>query len=150
MAIETILLAVGFGDERRVDALVEAVTEVAEPTGASVVLVHVFEEDEFKDVSDDLKDRPDEDPLRPDQVARRLATVQNFVEAFEAAGIRPEIRGTVGDSGPTVVALAEEYEADRVVIGGRKRSPAGKAIFGSTAQQILLNAPCPVTFVRSE
>ena len=149
MAIDTILLAVGGSDERRLEQLVEAVAEVAEPTGASVVVAHVFDEEEFESVRRRLKDRPAEEPLGPDQVARRLSSVRGIVDAFEAAGIRPEVRGAVGDRGPTVVALAEEHGADRVVIGGRSRSPAGKAVFGSTAQEILLSSPCPVTFVRS-
>ena len=150
MAIETILLAVGSNDERRIEALVDAVAEVAGPTGASVVLAHVFDEEEFDAVSDELKDRPDEDRLEPDQVASRLTTIQDFLDAFEDAGIEPEVRGAVGERGSTVVSLAQRHGADRVIIGGRRRSPAGKAVFGSTAQEILLNAPCPVTFVRSE
>ena len=150
MAIETILLAVGANDERRIDQLGEAVADVAVPTGARVVVAHVFEDDEFDRTSARLKDRQDEDPLEPDQVAERHATVRGLVEILQAAGLKPEIRGAVGDRAPTVVGLAEEYDADRVVIGGRERSPAGKAVFGSTAQEILLSAPCPVTFVRSE
>jgi len=150
MAIETILLAVGSNDERRIEELGEAVTEVAVPTGAAVVVAHVFEDDEFDRTRRRLKDREDEDPLEPDQVAQRHATIRGLVEIIEEAGVKPEIRGAVGDRGPTVVSLAEEYDADRVVIGGRERSPAGKAVFGSTAQEILLSAPCPVTFVRSE
>ena len=150
MAIETILLAVGGQDEKRLDDLVGTVTEVAEPTGASVVVAHVFDEDEFDSVQRRLKDRAEEDPLQPDQVAGRLSSIRGIVDAFDAAGIRPEVRGAVGERAPTVVALAEEVGADRVVIGGRARSPAGKAVFGSTAQEILLTAPCPVTFVRSD
>jgi len=150
MAIDTILLAVGSSDEKRAEALVEAVADVAGPTGATVVLAHVFDEDEFGTLRDRLKDRPDEDPLEADQVARRNATVRALVDGFEAVGIKPEIRGAVGPRADTVVELADEYGADRVVIGGRERSPAGKAIFGSTAQDILLSAPCPVTFVRSQ
>ncbi|PSP66736.1 universal stress protein, partial [Halobacteriales archaeon QH_6_68_27] len=48
------------------------------------------------------------------------------------------------------VGLAAETDADLVVVGGRKRSPAGKAVFGSTAQEVMLESPCPVTFVRNE
>jgi nucleotide-binding universal stress UspA family protein len=49
-----------------------------------------------------------------------------------------------------VVDIAEGYEADMIIVGGRKRSPAGKAVFGSVAQAVMLSAPGPVTFVRAD
>lgn len=150
MEIDTILLAVGQSDDRRAQALADAVTQVAAPTGARVVLLHVFDDDEFAAAQERLAEGPNEEPLEPDQVADRHATVRALQEAFESWGIRPQVRGAVGDRAETVVAVAEEVGADRIVTGGRKRSPAGKAVFGSTAQGILLSAPCPVTFVRAE
>jgi nucleotide-binding universal stress UspA family protein len=35
------------------------------------------------------------------------------------------------------------------VVGMHRRSPVGKALLGSTAQRILLGAPCPVLAVRA-
>lgn len=55
-----------------------------------------------------------------------------------------EYVGLVGDAAKMVVNYAEDEEARYIVIGGRKRSPAGKAIFGSVSQSILLSAACPV------
>lgn len=44
-----------------------------------------------------------------------------------------------------IVAVAEERDCDHVFVAGRHRSPTGKAIFGDTAQAVLLNFPGPVT-----
>lgn len=142
------LLAVGPGDANRIDELAAATTEVAVPTGATVVLAHVYTEDQYATVIDRLDyDRPPAD-VDPDLVAGRDRTVKELAAALREAGVDVEIRGAVGELGETIVGLAEAVGADRVLVGGRNRSPTGKAVFGSTAQTVLLSAPCPVTFVR--
>lgn len=52
------------------------------------------------------------------------------------------------EAGEDLVRLAKEHQADEVIIGVRRRSKVGKIIFGSTAQFVVLNAPCPVVTVK--
>ena len=51
-------------------------------------------------------------------------------------------------AGEDLVQLAEEQKADEIIIGVRRRSKVGKLLFGSTAQYVILSAPCPVVSVR--
>jgi nucleotide-binding universal stress UspA family protein len=53
--------------------------------------------------------------------------------------------GTASDA---VLGVAEEVGAELLVVGIRRRSPVGKALLGSNAQRIILNAACPVLTVR--
>jgi nucleotide-binding universal stress UspA family protein len=149
MALQTILLAVGPGDADRTEQLARAAIEITEPTGAEVVLAHVFTDEEFDGVVSQLDYDPAGD-IDPDEVASRHATVRDLTREFDDAGVEYNVRGRVGAHGETIVDLANEVNADRVIVGGRKRSPTGKAVFGSTAQEVMLSAPCPVTFVRGD
>ncbi|WP_101295398.1 universal stress protein [Halegenticoccus soli] len=150
MAIDTILLAIGPTDADRIDRLAEETIEVAGPTGATVVLAHVFTTSEYEDTLDKLEFDTTAEEVSPDDVASRHATVRELASAFDDAGVDYEIRGAVGKHGTAIVDLATSVDADRVVVGGRRRSPTGKAVFGSVAQEVMLSAPCPVTFVRSD
>ncbi|MCU4752578.1 universal stress protein [Halobacteria archaeon AArc-curdl1] len=150
MTLKTVLLAVGPGDAERTDELAETVIEVAKPAGTTVVLGHVFTRDEYDDVLDRLDFDPDHEAIDPNDVAGRHATIRDLALTLEEADVSYLIRGAVGEHGETIVNLAEDVDADRVIVGGRKRSPTGKAVFGSTAQEVLLSSPCPVTFVRAE
>jgi len=47
-----------------------------------------------------------------------------------------------------VVFFAEQERVDHIIIGVEKKSKVGKFFFGSTAQQIVLSAPCPVVAVK--
>ena len=68
------------------------------------------------------------------------------------SGVPYELRQLVRGHEPAeeVVDLAEELEAELIVIGMRHRSAVGKFLLGSTAQRILLDAPCPVLAVKAD
>lgn len=51
-------------------------------------------------------------------------------------------------AGEDLVKLAEENSVDEIIIGVRRRSKVGKLLFGSTAQYVILTAPCPVISVK--
>jgi nucleotide-binding universal stress UspA family protein len=147
MAFDTVLLALGPRDENRCEELATAVTDVVGGTDAEVVLLHVFSEEELDDtiasLDYDFGDRPS-----PDEVATRHTSVRAVGKQLKTAGVDYRVRGAVGDHAESIVETADAEGAEMVFVGGRKRSPAGKAVFGSTAQYVMLNADCPVTYVR--
>ena len=67
------------------------------------------------------------------------------------SGVDHELRQLVRGHEPAdeVVDLAAELGAELVVIGMRHRSAVGKFLLGSTAQRILMDAPCPVLTVKA-
>ena len=59
--------------------------------------------------------------------------------------------GTIPGPTPSedLVQCATEEDAELIVIGLRRRSPVGKFLLGSNAQEILLDAKCPVLAVKA-
>jgi nucleotide-binding universal stress UspA family protein len=51
-------------------------------------------------------------------------------------------------SGEQLVKFAEDQKMDQIFLGIVKKSKVGKLLFGSTAQYIILHAPCPVVTVQ--
>lgn len=149
--IETILLPVGFSDEGRTRALADATAQIAGPMHSTVHVLHVFTERGFEQIVEQLG--YDLDPLPdPDRVVTRMLAVRDMVQEltspFRNYGVTVKVEGRVNDrTGDEIAAVADEIGAARIVIGGRRRTPTGKALFGSTSQEVLLHAPCPVTFV---
>ena len=71
---------------------------------------------------------------------------------LNAAGISHEmLQPTTGlAAADEILRTAEEQDAALIVIGLRHRSPVGKLLLGSTAQQVLLDAPCAVLAVKAK
>ena len=77
-----------------------------------------------------------------------LSRVQSMLEE---QGLQHEVRHLVRGNDPAedLISVAEEENAEFIVIGLRRRSPVGKLILGSNAQRILLDASCPVLAVKA-
>jgi len=66
-------------------------------------------------------------------------------DQLQAAGVAVEQVSRVGDPAAEILAVAEEVDADHILLGGRKRSPARSLLFGSVTQAVLLDADRPVS-----
>ena len=59
------------------------------------------------------------------------------------------LRTVKGDVGDAIVDLTNTMQPDLLVLGARRRSPVGKALMGSVAQTIILEANVPVLVVKT-
>ena len=143
--MHTVLLPI---DESEARARRAAETVIGLPGGPEekrVVLLNVSEEtkqpwlQEFE--TQRAEGRTDPDLPESTDAAHRLLT---------EAGIDVDTRLERGDITEEILAVADEIDADSIVMSGRKRSPTGKVLFGSVTQSVLLNADWPVTVLMSE
>lgn len=84
-----------------------------------------------------------------DELAARKSGVTEMVETLGERGMSCSVRGveTAEEKGEELLKLVKAEEADRIYMYSRKRSPAGKAIFGSGLQTVLFNSSVPVVVV---
>lgn len=68
----------------------------------------------------------------------QLGSVREAREKLTDSGMDVELLARSGTPATEIVEEADEYDADLIVLAGRSRSPTGKAVFGSTAQQVIL------------
>jgi nucleotide-binding universal stress UspA family protein len=83
-----------------------------------------------------------------ESAARRIA--EEGVRRASDAGFRarPELRcGAAADVGGVLHDLAEEYDADLIVVGRRDSSRLEAAVFGSTTRDVVRHARRPVLVV---
>jgi nucleotide-binding universal stress UspA family protein len=71
-----------------------------------------------------------------------------FANARDAAGRDVETRTEVGRPASTIVELADEEDADMIVMGSHGREGLSRILLGSVAEHVLRESPVPVMVVR--
>ena len=113
-------------DTDRARALAEGIVSVPGTDELEAILVHSFDENP--------------EGASVDQVA----SVRRASEILEEQGVEVTLDESSGDTAGGLIDAAEEHDADMIVVAGRKRSPTGKAIFGSVTQDVILGTDRPV------
>ena len=76
--------------------------------------------------------------------------LQALRDRLAGQGVEHEVVQRVGRLEPAdeILEAADSLGAALIVRGVRRRTPVGKLLMGSTAQRVLLQAPCPVLAVK--
>jgi nucleotide-binding universal stress UspA family protein len=74
----------------------------------------------------------------------RVRTVKLAREIVEDAGLDVQIVEAGAPPSDGILDLADDLDVGLIVMGGRKRSPSAKAVFGSTTQAVILDTDLPV------
>jgi nucleotide-binding universal stress UspA family protein len=125
---------------------VEALRDLPLETDAEVVLLHVYDPidahgtgvagtsiDEINAAMEQLHGLPDGLPDADEQL--------------RDAGYTTRLITAVDDVDTAILSVATDEAADLIVLATRKQSPVGKALFGSVAQSVILDATVPVLVI---
>lgn len=116
-------------------AVIEKARVRAKESDAAIHLLCVL-------IGDDVGQLDDLDPAK-----KALESAQ---ASFQEENIPCETKVMFGGSaaGESIIEYAEANKVDEIIIGIQKKSKVGKFLFGSTAQHVILEAPCPVLTVK--
>ena len=115
--------------------LLELALKRAQLFNATVLIVTIMSEGMEKD---------------QDLITEAEAALEKAKTHFDRKNIPCEIHLLIRgiDSGDDLVNFAKDAQADEIIIGVKNRTKVGKLLLGSTAQAVVLNAPCPVVTMK--
>ena len=86
----------------------------------------------------------------PEEISKMTIRLEEIKAALNQEGLSCEAtqlaRGL--SPGEDIVFYADENNVDMIYVGIQKKSRTSKLLLGSTAQYIILKAPCPVISVK--
>ena len=89
------------------------------------------------------------DPAWEDDSAHRSAAyVKALSERLRAAGLQAEGRSARGQVAPTIESVADELDADLIVMSTHALTGPARAVLGSVADEVVRNSRRPVLMVR--
>ncbi len=143
-----ILAAVG--EKRDPTRIIETAHELASAFDDELQVLHVLPEKDAEEHFEAIKSIDESADYsfnievdRAEDVAQRF--IEEVVDNASPEGV--SAIGRIGDPTEEILAVADEIEPRYLVVGGKNRSPTGKALFGSVTQSVILNSEYPVVTV---
>lgn len=85
-----------------------------------------------------------------EDITRAEQNLQEAKQFLDEQGVECETHQMARGLAPgeDLVKFAEENQVDQIYVGIEKKSRTGKLLLGSTAQYVILKAPCPVVTAK--
>jgi nucleotide-binding universal stress UspA family protein len=128
---------------------VRQATELAQAIGAKVHLVSAFEPVGNQRLREERQQVPEDMSWMVNQREDVDATLREAADKIKEAGVEVETYARQGDPADAILDVAEEQNADLIVVGNKGMSGAKRFLLGSVPNKVSHHAPCSVMIIRT-
>jgi nucleotide-binding universal stress UspA family protein len=136
------------GSDTATQAVRQAVG-LARAVGAKLELVSAYEPVPAQRLSEERRQAPEDVQWAINPREDVDATLEAAATVARDAGVSVEVFPRQGDPADAILDVAEEHEADLIVVGNKGMTGAKRFLLGSVPNKVSHHAPCSVLIIRT-
>jgi nucleotide-binding universal stress UspA family protein len=136
------------GSETAKEAVRQA-TELAKSLGAALYVVSAYEPVPESRLRSERQDAPDDLQWSINPREDVEATLNTAADQIKEDGVKVEVFPREGDPADAILDVAEEQNADLIVVGNKGMTGAKRFLLGSVPNKVSHHAPCSVLIIRT-
>jgi nucleotide-binding universal stress UspA family protein len=136
------------GSDTATQAVSEAV-DLARAVGAKIELVSAYEPVSQQRLAEERLEAPEDVQWAISPREDVDTTLQAAAAIAREKGVNVDMYARQGDPADAILDVAEEQEADLIVVGNRGMTGAKRFLLGSVPNKVSHHAPCSVLIIRT-
>ena len=142
-------IVVGTDGSETAGKAVEAAVELAKLCDAPLHVVSAYEPVPKGRLREEARQAPDDTQWMINPREDVDATLSAAADSVREAGVKVETFAREGDPADAILDVAEEHDADLIVVGNKGMTGARRYLLGSVPNNVSHHAPCSVIIVRT-
>jgi nucleotide-binding universal stress UspA family protein len=142
-------IVVGTDGSETAGKAVEEAIDLAKSVGGALRIVSAYEPVPKAVLREDAKQTPPDLQWMVNPRAEVDQTLSDAAELVREAGVEVETFAREGDPADAILDVAEERDADLIIVGNKGMTGARRFLLGSVPNKVSHHAPCSVLIVRT-
>jgi nucleotide-binding universal stress UspA family protein len=142
-------IVVGTDGSQTASEAVRQAVELAKNIGAKIQLVSAYEPVPASRLREEKRDAPEDLQWMVNPREEVDHTLSEAADIVKEAGVDVESFARQGDPADAILDVAEETDADLIVVGNKGMTGAKRFLLGSVPNKVSHHAPCSVLIIRT-
>ncbi len=142
-------IVVGTDGSDTANQAVRQAVDLARAVGAKLELVSAYEPVPAQRLSEERRQAPEDLQWAINPREDVDATLEAAAAIGREAGVPCDVYPRQGDPADAILDIAEEREADLIVVGNKGMTGAKRFLLGSVPNKVSHHAPCSVLIIRT-
>jgi nucleotide-binding universal stress UspA family protein len=142
-------IVVGTDGSQTASEAVRQAVELAKDIGARIQLVSAYEPVPSSRLREEKRDAPEDLQWMVNPREEVDQTLSEAADIVNESGLDVETFARQGDPADAILDVAEETDADLIVVGNKGMTGAKRFLLGSVPNKVSHHAPCSVLIIRT-